>query len=75
MNDPARNLSQFQRLTVESCYVFLKTLRPILMGLRVCDPSSQIQLQNLVSSAVLNESRLVEAFHEVADAEKRWGGQ
>jgi hypothetical protein len=67
------SLSKSQALTLESCYLFLRTLRPLLVSLgNELGGASRAQLDGQVNLALLNESRLVEAFPEIAEAEKRW---
>ena len=71
--EPSGILSKSQALTLESCYLFLRTLRPLLLSVgNELGETSRVQLQSAIRLALLNESRLVAAFPEVADAEKRW---
>jgi hypothetical protein len=68
------SLSKTQALTLESCYLFLRTLRPFLFSLeRELSETSRLHLGSTISLALLNQSRLVESFPEVADTEKRLG--
>jgi hypothetical protein len=69
-----RSLSKSQTLTLESCYLFLRTLRPLLLSLgNGLDLASRELLDEQMNLAQLNEERLIESFREVADASKRWG--
>jgi hypothetical protein len=68
-----RILSKSQTQTLESVYIFLRTLRPLLRSLADgVGQESRLHLDSTISLATLNLSRLVEHFPEVADAEKRW---
>ncbi|HXE32776.1 MAG TPA: hypothetical protein VN087_02600 [Verrucomicrobiae bacterium] len=67
------SLSKSQTLTLESCYLFLRTLRPLLLSLgNGVDLVSREMLDEQMNLAQLNQERLVESFPEVADAAKRW---
>lgn len=72
-----RILSKSQILALESCYLFLRTLRPLLLSLGNESPSelTRLQLDSVSSLARINEARLVDAFAEVAAAQKRWGAR
>jgi hypothetical protein len=66
------NLSKSQILAVESCYLFLKTLGPLLLSfVNELGEASRVQVDSAIRLAALNASRLVENFPEIADAEKR----
>lgn len=69
------SLSKSQILALESCFLFLRTLRPLLLSLgnELCATSRE-QLDGQIQFAQLNESRLVQAFPEVAAAQSRWQG-
>jgi hypothetical protein len=69
-----RSLSKSQTLTLESCYLFLRALRPLLLSIgNGIDLVSREMLDEQRSLAQLNEERLIESFPEVADAAQRWG--
>jgi hypothetical protein len=73
MPQAARSLSKSQTLTLETCYLFLRTLRPFLLSLgNELDAVSRERLDEQMRLSRLNEDRLIEAFPEVADAAKRW---
>jgi hypothetical protein len=71
-----RILSKYQTLTLESCYLFLRTLRPLLLsiGNGPVTPITREMLDEQMNLAQLNLERLSEVFPEVADAAKRWNG-
>jgi hypothetical protein len=67
------SLSKSQTLTLETVYLFLRTLRPILLSLgNSLEPTSREVLDAQIRLAQLNEDRLVEFFPAVADAAQRW---
>jgi hypothetical protein len=69
-----RSLSKSQTLTLESCYLFLRTLRPLLLCIgNGVDLVSREMLDEQMNLAQLNQERLIESFPEVADAAQRWG--
>lgn len=71
-----RILSKSQILALETCYLFLRTLRPFLVSLRnELDARSREHLDEINRLAQLNVERLIEAFPEVADADKRWNAR
>jgi hypothetical protein len=73
MPQAVRILSKSQTFTLETCYLFLRTLRPLLLSLgNELDLASREMLDEQRSLAQLNEERLIESFPEVADAAKRW---
>jgi hypothetical protein len=73
MPQAARILSKSQTLTLETCFLFLKTLRPFLLSLgNELDAVSRKRLDEQMNLAQLNEERLIESFPEVADAAHRW---
>jgi hypothetical protein len=73
MPQAARSLSKSQVLTLETCYLFFRTLRPLLLSLgNGVDLVSREMLDEQMNLAQLNEERLIESFPEVADAAKRW---
>jgi hypothetical protein len=69
-----RSLSKSQILTLETCYLFLRTLRPLLLSLGngAVTLATREMLDEQMSLAQLNEERLIESFPEVADAAERW---
>ena len=70
-----RSLSKSQTLTLETCYLFLRTLRPLLLSIGN-GPVTLVTrelLDEQMNLAQLNEERLIESFPEVADAAQRWG--
>jgi hypothetical protein len=73
MPQAVRSLSKSQTLTLETVYLFLRTLRPLLLSLgNGVDLVSREMLDEQMNLAQLNEERLIESFPEVADAAKRW---
>ena len=70
-----RILSKSQILALESCYLFLRTLRPLLLsiGNESLSDVTRVQLDNVATVALLNQTRLVTSFAEIAAAQKRWG--
>lgn len=67
------SLSKSQTLTLETVYLFLRTLRPILLSVgNEVNLTSRETLDETSRLAQLNIERLSEAFPEVADAAKRW---
>ncbi|HXJ04089.1 MAG TPA: hypothetical protein VNH65_03270 [Candidatus Acidoferrum sp.] len=67
------SLSKPQTLTLESCYLFLRTLRPFLLSLgNELDAVSRKRLDGQMDLAQLNEERLIQSFPEVANAAERW---
>jgi len=71
-----RILSKSQTLTLETLYLFLRTLRPILLSLgNEVNATSREVLDAQIKLAQLNEERLIESFPEVADAYKRWNAK
>lgn len=67
------SLSKSQLLTLETLFLFLRTLRPFLLSIgNELDAVSRERLDGQMHLARLNEERLIEAFPEVADAAKRW---
>ena len=74
MPQAPRILSKSQTLTLETVYLFLRTLRPLLLSIGN-GPVSIVTRETLdaqISLALLNEERLIESFPEVADAASRW---
>jgi hypothetical protein len=69
-----RSLSKSQILALESCYLFLRTVRPLLLsvGNEAASLATRTQLNCTIALAAKSESRLVESFAEVAEAAKRW---
>ena len=75
MESPA-SLSKNQTLALETCYLFLRTLRPFLVSLgNELDGRSRERLDQIANLAQLNQERLCESFPEVAAADKRWSAQ
>jgi hypothetical protein len=73
MPQAARSLSKSQALTLETVYLFLRTLRPFLVSLgNELDVRSRENLDEINKLRQLNVERLISAFPEVADADKRW---
>jgi hypothetical protein len=71
-----RILSKSQTLTLETLYLFLRTLRPFLVSLgNELDARSRANLDQIVNLAQLNQERLCESFPEVRDADKRWNAK
>jgi hypothetical protein len=69
-------LSRLQIISLESVYVFLRTLPALLQSIgNEVSLSTREQLYEQVKLAAMNRARLVTAFPEVAEAAKRWGGQ
>jgi hypothetical protein len=67
------SLSKIQILTLESCYIFLRTHRSLLQTLgNEVDPAHRELIVEQMELALLNESRLLENFREVAAAAERW---
>ena len=67
------SLSKSQVLTLETVYLFLRTLRPILLSVgNEVNLTSREALDETALLAQLNVDRLCESFTEVADAHKRW---
>lgn len=68
------NLSKSQTLTLETVYLFLRTLRPLLLsiGNGPVTLTTRETLDAQIALALLNEERLIESFPEVADASRRW---
>jgi hypothetical protein len=68
-----RSLSKSQILALESCFLFLRTLRPFLFSLgNGRDEIFRTRIVEVVRFAELNEKRLIESFEEIADAASRW---
>jgi hypothetical protein len=73
MPQAARSLSKSQTLTLETVYLFLRTLRPFLVSLgNELDVRSRENLDEINRLRQLNVERLISSFPEVADADKRW---
>jgi hypothetical protein len=71
--EAARNLSRPQILALESCYLFLWTVRPLLRSLgNQLDETTRANLDATIALALLNEERLMEQFPDLAEAKKRW---
>jgi hypothetical protein len=67
-------LSRPQTLALESIYLFLRTLRPLLLsvGNEVPSLATRAQLDSTIGLAAKNEYQLVEHFTEVRTAANRW---
>ncbi len=67
-------LSKSQILALESCYLFLRTLRPLLrsVGNEIPNLATRAQLDGAVESAAKREADLLANFAEVAAAAERW---
>jgi hypothetical protein len=66
-------LSKQQTLTLETVYLFLRTLSPFLVSLgNELDLKSRENLDEINKLRQLNVERLISAFPEVAEADKRW---
>jgi hypothetical protein len=73
MSQAPRSLSKSQILTLETCYLFLRTLRPILLSVgNEVNATSRETLDEVNRLRELNLERLIETFPEVADADRRW---
>jgi hypothetical protein len=74
MPQAPRILSKYQILTLESCFLFLRTLRPLLVSIGNGPVSlvTREMLDEQTNLAQLNEDRLIESFPEVSDAVSRW---
>lgn len=69
-------LSRSQILSLESVWLFLRTLPALLQSIGdEVSPTARKQLQEQIKLAAMNQARLVTAFPEVAEAAKRWSGQ
>ncbi len=70
-----RSLSKSQVQTLESCYLFLKTLRGVLLsiGNDCLSTTTRAVIHSNIALAVLNESRLAEHLPEIAEWEKHGG--
>lgn len=67
------SLSKSQILALESCFLFLRTLRFFLLSFgNGMDDASRKRIEEQVRLAQFNEERLLRGFQEVADAAKRW---
>ncbi|HXL23846.1 MAG TPA: hypothetical protein VOA78_15390 [Candidatus Dormibacteraeota bacterium] len=68
------SLSKSQILTLESCWVFFRTVRPFLqsLGNESSDGARVVLLEETARLAEMNQSRLVTHFPEVAEAAERW---
>jgi hypothetical protein len=77
MPQATRSLSKSQILALESCYLFLKTLRPFLLSVanESLSELTRAQLDGTNELALLNQTRLLAEFPEVAEAAKRWGAR
>jgi hypothetical protein len=72
--EASRILSKSQTLTLETCYLFFRTLSPFLLSLgNELDIVSRERVDEQMRLVRLNEDRLIEAFPEIADAAERWG--
>jgi len=68
-----RSLSKSQVLTLETVYLFLWTLRPVLLSVgNEVNATSRETLDEINRLRQLNLERLIETFPEVADAARRW---
>lgn len=69
-----RILSKSQILALESSYLFLRTLPPLLLsfGNECVSPDTHAQLDSAIELAAKNESRLIAHFSEVQLAADRW---
>lgn len=67
-------LSRSQILALESCYLFFRTLRPLLscLGSEVYSLSTRTQLKSTLDSCARREADLLINFEEVARAAERW---
>jgi hypothetical protein len=76
MPQAPRILSKTQTLTLETCYLFLRTLRPLLLsiGNGPVTPVTREMLDEQTNLAQLNLGRLIESFPALADAAERWKG-
>ena len=74
MPQAPRILSKSQILTLESCYLFLRTLRPLLLsvGSESLSLATRAHLQSTVLLAAKREADLLVNFAEVAQAAERW---
>jgi hypothetical protein len=74
MPQATRSLSKSQILALESCYLFLRTVSPLLksVGNESSNAATRELLDEQIALADLNRSRLTAAFPEVSAAEKRW---
>src|SRR6476661_4858790 len=76
MPQAPRILSKSQTLALESCYLFLRTLRPFLVSLgNELDIRSRENLDEINRLAQLNQERLCESFPEIAAAHERWNAK
>ena len=67
------SLSKSQILALESCWLFIRTVRGFLLSLgNELDPVSRERLDAQCDFARMNETRLLEAFPEIRDAAARW---
>lgn len=74
MAEPSRILSKSQILALESCWLFLRTLRVSLasVGNEVINPATRTQLDSTIQLAAKREADLLLNFAEVAAAAQRW---
>jgi hypothetical protein len=74
MPQAPRSLSKSQILALESCYLFFRTLSPLLKSIGdEVSPIARGQLDERIKLAVINRIGLMASFPEVAEAAKRWG--
>ena len=66
-----QNLSESQLQTLKYCYLFLLTLRPMLLSLTL-DRSSGLHFDATLQLVLLNESRLLAEFPELAVELNEW---
>ena len=74
MQNLPRILSKSQILALESCYLFLRTLRPLLscLGSESYSLATRAQLKSTLELAAKREADLLVNFAEVAAAAERW---
>jgi hypothetical protein len=74
MPQAPRILSKSQIFTLESCYLFLRTLRPLLASIsgESVSPATRAQIDSTIQLAARRETELIFNFVEVASAADRW---
>ena len=65
------SLNESQLQTLKYCCLFLRTLRPLLISLTL-NPSTDLHFDATISLALLNESRLLAEFPELAAEMEQW---
>lgn len=74
MPQAPRSLSKSQILALESCWLFLRTLRPLLLSVsnESMSPGTRAQLDSAIQLAARRETELIFNFPEVRAAADRW---